>query len=324
MLFEPSATVKIGFGGYSTVYKEIIPAGQFRYKAVSESATRLNDAPLPVARKYFPYKPDFDRELEFLSTITSAPNQGHERIVQYLAVVIYTQTSLPPTVGKYNLLFPLANCDLAQSFNTEDFSRFELKHLIRELFHLADALVYLHTSIKTSLGASLISSHMDLNPRNILIFRSDADNSPAGTWKITDFSTSTLMDENGHDILSLPKLVPESYMAPEIQTPIGKNKADPACDIWSFGCIVFEVLLAHVEGVECRSWKDKFGNPRCYYERKGNALSVESRAWEWLNSDVGDEFMRMGKRVVMDMLTIEPRGRPTAEQVRDRLEMLLE
>lgn len=42
MLFEPSATGKIGFGGYSTVYKEVIPAGHFRHKTESNAPIALN------------------------------------------------------------------------------------------------------------------------------------------------------------------------------------------------------------------------------------------------------------------------------------------
>jgi hypothetical protein len=42
MLFDPPATVRIGFGGYSTVYKEVIPAGYFRYKMESNSLVTLN------------------------------------------------------------------------------------------------------------------------------------------------------------------------------------------------------------------------------------------------------------------------------------------
>lgn len=42
MLFEPSATVRIGMGGYSTVYKVVIPAVHFRYKTEHDSPVELN------------------------------------------------------------------------------------------------------------------------------------------------------------------------------------------------------------------------------------------------------------------------------------------
>jgi hypothetical protein len=41
-LFEPSAAARIGGGGYSSVYKEVIPAGHFRYRMESSSPNTLN------------------------------------------------------------------------------------------------------------------------------------------------------------------------------------------------------------------------------------------------------------------------------------------
>jgi serine/threonine protein kinase len=103
-----------------------------------------------------------------------------------------------------------------------------------------------------------------------------------------------------------------------------ENKADPACDIWSLGCIIFEFLLGYVEGKECKSWKDRSGNMRCYYEREREETRVERRVWEWLNADIKEKSVGMCKQLVMDMLRTDPEEILTAEQVRDRLEMLLE
>ena len=63
---------------------------------------------------------------------------------------------------------------------------------------------------------------------------------------------------------------------------------------------------------------------RCYYEGEGEEMRVESRVWKWLNEDAEDNSVGMCKQLVMDMLRIDPEERLTAEQVRDRLEMLLE
>ena len=277
-----------------------------------------------MARKWFPYTPDFDREFLFLEISKSPPNRGHNRIIKHLAVAIDASTALqPPTVGKHSLLFPLADFDLEKYLSTGDFSRFELKDPLRELYYLADAITFLHNGVKTPAGASMVGSHMDLKPSNILVFLSPKEESPVGTWKVTDFSTSTLTDEDGNDYLSPPKLVPEAYTAPEIQDGVEENKADSACDIWSFGCIIYEVLLGYVEGEESKSCGDKYGNVRYYYEGEGEEMRVESRVWEWLNTDVKDKFVGMCKRLVMDMLRINPGKRPTAEQVRDRLQTLL-
>lgn len=275
-----------------------------------------------MARKWFPYTPDFDRELLFLDTLISPPTRGHDRIVKHLAVVIKPHVGIEAaTAGNHSLLFPLADSDLGKRLGTEDFSMFTLKDLLSELSHLADALAFLHHGVRTLDGLPLVGGHMDLNPRNILIFPGGREDSPVGVWRITDFSTSTLTAKDGHDILPPPKLVPEVYNAPEIQLPIENNKAEPACDIWSFGCIIFEVLVGYVEGERFKSWKDKYGNSRCYYENKGQ-LKVESRVWKWLTASDSDDPLRLCKQLVMDMLKIDPKDRPSAEQIRDRLRPL--
>lgn len=144
-----------------------------------------------------------------------------------------------------------------------------------------------------------------------------------GTWVITDFSTSTLRDGEGYEYLSRPKLVPDIYSAPVIRDAVEENKAAPACDIWALGCIFFEVFVGYVEGKEGEAWKDGQGNSRCYYERGGEETRVERRVWKWLNTGSTDDSVGLCKRLVIDMLRIEPRDRLTAEQVRHRLEMLL-
>jgi serine/threonine protein kinase len=185
-----------------------------------------------VARKWFPYTLDFDREFSFLETLNSPPNHCHDRIVKHLAVVIKPRVGpQSATVGKHSLLFPLADSDLEKYLKTEKISRFRFKDLVKELLYLADALFFLHNDVKTSRGVSLIGSHMDLSPKNILVFLSVSEKSPVGTWKITNSSLSALISKDGHDYLPPPKLVPETYMAPKIQMPIEESKADPACDI---------------------------------------------------------------------------------------------
>jgi serine/threonine protein kinase len=135
-----------------------------------------------VARKWFPYTPDFNHEYLFLETLNSSPNHCHDRIIKHLAVVIDTHSGLqPPTVGNHSLIFPLADLDLEKYPTTEDFLRFRFKHLMKELCHLADALSFLHKGVKNSGGASMVGSHMDLKPSNILIFRGRREESPVGT-----------------------------------------------------------------------------------------------------------------------------------------------
>jgi hypothetical protein len=53
--FEPTATVKIGMGGYSIVYKVVIPTGHFRYKTESNTSIKLNEVSYLPASIYISY-----------------------------------------------------------------------------------------------------------------------------------------------------------------------------------------------------------------------------------------------------------------------------
>jgi 3-phosphoinositide dependent protein kinase-1 len=76
--------------------------------------------------------------------------------------------------------------------------------------------------------------HRDLKPENILL---DEEN----RVKITDFGTAKIFDEAGPFHTQRGSFVGSAdYVSPEIlvETPVG-----PASDLWSFGCILFTLLV---------------------------------------------------------------------------------
>ena len=81
-------------------------------------------------------------------------------------------------------------------------------------------------------GLSFIHSldivHLDLKPENILIYKYHL--------KIIDFGSSTLLDKNEKKIMNYAQS--RYYRAPEMvfKTPFGVKT-----DIWSFGCILYEL-----------------------------------------------------------------------------------
>ncbi|KAG4425491.1 hypothetical protein IFR04_001410 [Cadophora malorum] len=273
-------------------------------------------SPLPVACKRFPYAPDFHREWDFLQGLNSL--QRHDGVIQELAAVLYD--------GTYHLLLPLADSDLAKILIQTDASTISLKNLLDQACQLADAVSWLHAGIHTADGKKLIACHVDLKPANILVFLTGVPMS-AGNWLITDFSTSTLTDEDGVELLPAPRLVADIYSAPEIQTQPNKNSGGAECDVWSLGCILFEIeiLLWFVDGrEEYMEWIDRWVNMPCFYEEWMGERRLTMRVCQWLGEGVSSntvegQSIQYWRELILYALKIAPVERPTAEDLKERL-----
>lgn len=82
--------------------------------------------------------------------------------------------------------------------------------------------------------------HTDLKPENILIADSGvAENSMGDEWVVCDFGSASLwrMDKLDSDLIST-----RPYRAPEV---VLGNKWHYAADMWSVGCILYEVAIGH-------------------------------------------------------------------------------
>ena len=82
--------------------------------------------------------------------------------------------------------------------------------------------------------------HTDLKPENILIADSNvAENSMGDEWVVCDFGSASLwrMDKLDSDLIST-----RPYRAPEV---VLGNKWHYAADMWSIGCILYEVAVGH-------------------------------------------------------------------------------
>ncbi|AIN99556.1 protein kinase-like protein [Leishmania panamensis] len=82
--------------------------------------------------------------------------------------------------------------------------------------------------------------HTDLKPENILIAdRNVAENSMGNEWVVCDFGSASLwrMDKLDSDLIST-----RPYRAPEV---VLGNKWHYAADMWSVGCILYEVAVGH-------------------------------------------------------------------------------
>lgn len=79
--------------------------------------------------------------------------------------------------------------------------------------------------------------HLDIKPSNILI---DNDNIVDPTFKLGDFGFSIPLgrnDENENGVVT------SWYRSPELMF---ENEYDMKCDIWSFGCVLYEMIVGNV------------------------------------------------------------------------------
>ena len=161
----------------------------------------------------------------------------HRSIVHLLAAFIHGST--------YNFIFPLADMDL------ETFLHLESRHpafdsntsIYLAMAGIASALTSIHDyEFKDQdMAMSYVGFHHDLKPENILV--------KGNNFLITDFGLARFSDKRS-PARSRWQGGTETYGPPEID-PEFRNKGDVdscAVDLWSFGCIMIEVVAFILEG----------------------------------------------------------------------------
>lgn len=250
----------------------------------------------------------FKKELESLSLLTYLE---HPNIVQLYCSYTYRQ--------RCNLIFAVADGgSLADFLNREqDTKGPEGSQLLLALTGLADAIDAMHSFTSEALDLSLSGCHHDLAPRNVLIH--------GETFLLADFGLSTFRNAE-EDSLTTFKEVRGSYVAPECQTlrdgHVKTEKVGRASDVWSFGCILAEVLTYMVLGpVGVEQFRDKRKvqvTPEIEWFRfhRGPEMpSPEVALWlDHLQAN-GEPYHVRIIGLIRKMLLMDSNGRPRSAQV---------
>ncbi|EJP61143.1 protein kinase domain-containing protein [Beauveria bassiana ARSEF 2860] len=250
----------------------------------------------------------FEKELENLSLLT---HLNHPNIVQLYCSYMYRD--------RYNLIFAFADGgSLTDLLNGKDDTKGpEGSQLWLAFANLASAIDALHNFTSELLDLNLSGCHHDLAPRNILIH--------GKTFLLADFGLSSFRSAD-EDSLTTFKEVRGSYVAPECQTlddnQIKSEKVNRASDIWSFGCILSEVLTHSIlgpNGVEQFRSKRKVqvasGIEWFRFHCGPGRPNPGVECWlENLQADAGPVSARLVD-LVREMLSIEPSQRPNSARV---------
>jgi serine/threonine protein kinase len=221
-----------------------------------------------VARKRFDVRGDFRKEARNLTKLNSCLS-NHQRIVKYLAVITIGDEDDPGSPKEFNILLPLATTDLKNFLYDNKFEQncYGVVDLVNEASNLADAVQWLHGGLRVE-EKIVVCCHMDIKLDNILVYL-DQQASHVGWWKISDFGISSMVEreerrassrKKSATLLSVPspagclaritgsvRISPNRpggpYSAPEFF--LG-SQVGPESDVWSFGCILFQVVLRGV------------------------------------------------------------------------------
>lgn len=243
-------------GAFSQVFKVKIAQGHF-YDPRGE---QTNWVPMEMACKNYTVNerfptPPAQKQRELMKIFTGSDLRC-ENIIEY-----YGSLDLGST---YSLFMPLAIYDLwtymMDYTESKPETSMEKAEIISSAVGLALGLKFLHDELKTSNMGDVVCYHLNINPRNILIFRETHGWETRHIWKLSDFSLARIVRRRrgqGGEVggafdsqLEADELVPNqrgegTYLAPESisLTPSMGSKSD----VWSLGCVL-SVVFTYLEG----------------------------------------------------------------------------
>ena len=249
---------------------------------------------------------DYQREQHILSMLRCL---SHPNIVNLLTAYTINQT--------HNFLFPLADGDLKGLFrqNSRPLGLETENSFFQALHELASAIEAVHHYFSEKFSIRKIGCHYDLKPDNIL-YRS-------GKFILSDFGLSRLSEEDdGSD--SLYRNGAKDYWAPEclsLQEGFQRRPIGRSSDLWSFGCILLEMLTYLQQGPSgVKTFSERriidltsFWTCRVFH----NGDKPHDGVVEWISilRHTAPTAQNELLTVIQDLLQIKPSERPKAKDI---------
>ncbi|THX18235.1 kinase-like protein [Aureobasidium pullulans] len=164
-------------------------------------------------------------------------------------------------------------------------------YLLGGALGIAKGLEWLHWELPHFYDQPQECFHLDLKPSNILVFGAEK----SWMWKIADFGEASICvhDEranNGEGTderspVTTTRRAPDVYQAPEVE--IENGVVGRTCDIWSFGCILLDILafasfshtgVKRLQAVRSDARENSVRMPIAFYGREGGTGTPSLKA----------------------------------------------
>ncbi|KAK6523676.1 hypothetical protein TWF281_001651 [Arthrobotrys megalospora] len=246
----------------------------------------------------------YAKELRNLSILNELK---HPNIIELVTSYTYR--------GKHNLVFPLMEGGdlggLLRGTRPELFHRNET--FLVALCELSSAIEKVHHYTLDKFDIELMGCHYDLKPKNILI--------QGSTFVLADFGISRLSSESDQELYSGGG---SDYLAPECtdaDNEFERKAIDRSSDVWSFGCIISEILTYMKMGPagvkDFRAKREVQIGSRIIsafhqgYQKDNKAF----RDWLCLLEGEPDTFSRNIVHLIRKMTALDRSARPSAKEV---------
>ncbi|KAL9120190.1 MAG: hypothetical protein Q9187_003256 [Circinaria calcarea] len=302
----------IGEGGFGVIYEITLHNAHQKFSPTSGE--------MFVRKEFLPQssKEDYENELHNLSLLN---HLNDPNIIRLLSSYTYR--------GKHNLIFPrVSRGDLNALLAGERPPEFESSvTFVVALSNLASAIEKVHNFTAQTIGLEKIGCHHDLKPRNILV--------DGSRFILADFGLSRFKNSS-QSSKTLHRKGQGDYLAPECED-LGENfekyAISRSSDMWSFGCIMAEVLTYMNQG---STGVAEFRNKRrykvaqwTYYHFHNGPNQSNPAVAQWLSSLDGDttemrpRSLKLMILLIKSMLSIRPDDRPTAAEVTSHLRFIV-
>ncbi|KAJ8110297.1 hypothetical protein OPT61_g6826 [Boeremia exigua] len=246
--------------------------------------------------------------------------------------------------SQYHMIYEKADGNLEEFMqthkNASKVHSLSPQYLGQQLAGLCGAVVVIHTQSSSDGGGSRLgvpnakekSGYLhDIKPDNLLVFLYEK----RPFFRLSDFSCAKVVDfvasvsgVHKQSWQSTSKSGTPIYRAPESTT---EGKTSRPYDIWSLGCVFLEVLVWYIEGYEgllaFRKSRFHFVKPSGIEDEGFYYIDGNSKAH--LREQVADRLkaisphckgaLRTIAELIPRMMDVDPRKRPTAEQLMGRL-----
>ncbi|KAF2233404.1 kinase-like protein [Viridothelium virens] len=204
--------------------------------------------------------------------------------------------------------------------------------VMKELRGLAKGLSWLHSALDDKEHKVPRICHFDIKPSNILVWWRDGER----YWRLkyADFGISSTgyHEEFPQDIESTRTLRTRvrqeraEYQPPEVEEniPVGRS-----VDVWSYGCLLFEILGFTIEGpTQAKKFqvirRERYKTRTFYYKDNGESKLIPEIA-SFLTAWKKKVSWILGwAELVEDILKIDPSERPKAKDLEWRTDKLMD